>query len=270
MAGFSSLADLRTEAFTNGKVFLYQFSKTSSAPEAGGVLHSLWTAAGAPAAGSNPAGFPGAACTNLAGSINFPDTSPDLKYLATIQVTATQDCGLLLLDRLSHASGWDLFAGGAFAVSTTALPRYTDGVDVQCYCEVTTVTATTAPVVRMSSYTDDGNNAAQNGVNRTFPAAATNAGCFIGPMNLASGDSGVRAVAEITHDSAASAGTGNLVLAKPIAFMGLRANRSRCLNFFVESATMPRIYDGASLMLAIWPSGTTAVTISGCMEVIYG
>lgn len=270
MAGFSTLADLRTEALTNGKLLRYEFTKTSSAPEAGGVLHSLWTAAGAPSAGSNPSGFPGSACTNLAGSINFPDTSPDIKYLATLEVTSTQDCGLLLLDRLSHASGWDLFSGGAFTVSTTALPRYTDGVDVQCYCEVTTVTATTAPIARMSSYTDDGNNSAQNGVNRTFPAAATNAGCLIGPMNLAVGDRGVRSVEQITHDTAASAGTGNLVLAKPIAFMGLRANRSRCLNFFVETSTMPRIYDGASLMFAIWPSSTTAVTISGCIQVVYG
>lgn len=273
MAGFSSYDDLINEMTTNGKRLEWWFAKTSSAPEAAGAWHSLWTAAGSPGVGATPATTPGTSYTDTAGTMNWGNQSPDQKHIVSVSVTATQNCSLMIYDRLVAVSGLSVASTGNRTVSSTTLPRYTAANSgVQAWLEVTTATTTTAAVVSMNSYTNDDSSPAsgRTGGNITFPAAATNIDAMVGPLPLQVGDKGVSAVSTINVGTAAASGVVNLVLVKPLVFIPLIANIANHIDFVLQLASLPRVYDGASLAMAYQATGTTATSFFGNITLAYG
>lgn len=210
MAGFTSYDDLINEMTVNGKRLDWSFYKTGPAAQAAGQWLSLWYAAGSPGVGADPAATPGTAYTStgdVAGSIGWANVDPDTKHLLIFGGASTVVSSLMIYDRLVGVSGIALSSTGAKTVNSTALPRYsgTAAALVEVWLEITTATTTTAPVVNLSSYTNQTGTTGRAGPNVTFPAAATVVR-WACKMPLQAGDQGVRSVETLTVTTAAAAG----------------------------------------------------------------
>jgi hypothetical protein len=260
--GFTSFDDFLEKTTDDGNVLEAPFYKSSSLSEAAGVWHSLWTASGYPTGGAAPAGTPGAAYVNAAGGLGaWGNQDPLTKHLLSIEAGANRDCWLMLYDRLVGVGGISLTSTGNKTVSSAALPRYTDGVGVQAWLEVSTITATPTCVVNLSSYTDHEGNTGASGGTLTFPATVTNVDTFLGPLPLAAGDLGVRAVSTLNVATASGgAGATSLVLIKPLAYLPLTASLGAALDLMAKLPSLPRVFDGATLGLAFVATGTNLST----------
>lgn len=273
MPGFTSYDDLISEMTVNGKELAWGFMKVAPAnAEGAGFWQSLWLANGSPGAGAAPAATPGTAYTDVAGSMNWANVSPDQKHIVTLGAVANQNCSLMLYDRLVGVGAVTLVGAGSKTVNSAALPRYsgTAAAGVQAWLEVTTATTTTLPVVSMNSYTNQDGTAGRAGANLTLPAAATDLHTMVGPLPLQAGDRGVRAISTINVVTAPAAGVVNVVLMRPLAFLPLIANQWNERDLVLQMASLPRVFDGASLALAIMASGAVTTTVWGCVKLAYG
>lgn len=274
MAGFASYDDLINEMTVNGKSRTWRFSKLGTGPEQAGQMHTFWKASGMPGAGSNPASTPGVAYDSddgspVAGSMYFADaTGGDTKHLISISATATVGCTLLLIDRLTGVGSVDTATTGNKTINSAALTRYTDGIGVQPYLELTTA-STTAATLSVNSYTDTDNNTGQAGPTITFPQAAQNVDSMW-LLPLAAGDVGCKAISTINVATAGSGSVATVGLCRVVAELGLIANISNSMDFVLNLPSLPRIYDNACLMLAMIATTTTAVTVHGQITVAWG
>lgn len=278
MPGFTSRDDIINELTVNGKRDEQWFTKIApAAAEAAGVWQSLWKGVGNPGAGADPAATPGTvyvtdAGSATAGAIWFPDRSTDLRFLTAFGAVASQNCTLMLYDRLAGVSGISLASTGNKTVNSGALDRYsgTAADDNEVWLEVTTATTTTAPVVSLNSYTSADGTTAQSGGTVTFPAAATDLHTMI-KMPMSATKKGVRSVeAGLNVGTAAAAGAVNVLIIKPIAFLALAANVYNETSFLDDVLMLPQIFDNATLGLAILATTTTAVTVTGKVSCVYG
>lgn len=278
MPGFSSRDDIILEATTNGKQDIFNFYKVApAAAEAAGVWQSLWKGVGNPGAGADPAATPGTvydsdATSSVAGSMWFPDRSTDQRYLLSFGAVATQNCTLMLYDRLAGVSGISLAATGAKTVNSGALTRYSGTAATlnEVWLEVTTATTTTAPIVNLNSYTSADGTTAQTGGNVTFPAVATDLHTLV-QVPLSATKQGVRSVeAGLNVGTAAAAGAANLLIIRPLARIPLLANVWNEVSFLDDTMGLPRIFDNSTLGLALLASTTTATTVWGTINCAYG
>jgi hypothetical protein len=268
MPGYSSFDDIILESTTNGKLAQRPFFKTSAAPEVAGQVVTLWKAAGLPGAGADAGGTPGVAYSSTAGGIVLQNEASDYKYLLRAEVTANQNCTLLLLDRLVSVSGLSIASTGDKTVNSAALTRYTDGVGVEALLELTTATTANVAVVSMNSYTDSADGSSV-GTSVTFAAAAQNIdSAFF--MPLAAGDVGVKAISTINVATAGTSGVVAVTLVKRLAQIPLIANVGTVIDYTRGYPGMMRIFDGATLMLAIVAGGTSATTVQGVMTFGWG
>jgi hypothetical protein len=270
MPGFTSYDDLINETTTNGKTAQRPFFKVSSAPEVAGQVVTLWKAAGLPGAGADAATTPGTAYTSTAGGITLQNEASDYKYLLRAEVTANQNCTLLVLDRLVSVSGLSIASTGDKTVSSTTLPtRASSGVNVEALLELTTATTANVAVVSMNSYTNTAPTGGRVGGSVTFNAAAQNIdSAFF--MPLAAGDVGITAVSTINVGTAGTSGICALTLVQRVAQIPLIANIGTVIDFTRGYPPMPRILDGDTLMLAIVAGGTSATTVQGVMTFGWG
>jgi hypothetical protein len=285
VAGFSSYDDFLNELTVNGKVLEADFAKYPTAGGHTGFWYSWWRDAGVPSAGGDGAvgsGTPGAGGTALSstsaspltGALNaWADVSTDTKHLLAIGLVSSQDCSVMLYDRLVSVSAVTVASTGDKNVGSAALPRYsgTASVGVEVWAEVTTATATTAPIISLKTYTDQDGNTGSVGGTITFPTAITKANTLVGPFPLAAGDTGVRSVETINVATAGSAGAVNIVLLKPLGvFTPLVAGVGASRDFMFQLPSLPRIYDGATLGIAQFASQTGAVNVYGKIVSAYG
>jgi len=275
MAGFQTFDDVVAAISNLGQGLDQTFRKEGTAPEVAGVMHSLWRvgpfpgAGGDGAAGSGTPGAGGTALTLADGTLAYwADQSGKQKHLLAFEARASVACTAIIYDRLVSVSGITLVGTGDKNVNSVALPRYTDGVGVQAFLEVTTVTATSA-VVGTANYTDQSGNSGATSPAYTFPATATNVDTLI-PIGLASGDWGVKSVEKINLTTASTGSAAcNLILAKELCRVPLAANQANTRDFLSQIMALPRIYDGATLMLAMIATTTTATTIDGHIWAAY-
>jgi hypothetical protein len=276
MAGFVSRDDIINELTVNGKKDEFNFYKVSSAPEAAGVWHSLWPATGNPGAGTTVAATtPGAAydsdpTSHIAGSIDFPDRSTDQRYLLSMGAVATQNCTLMLYDRLAAVSL--TLASASQTINSAALTRYT-GTDAtlnEAWLEVTTASTAAGANIGLSSYTSaDGTTGVDAVARIALPAAATNVQAMV-QLPLAASEQGIRAAATLAVGTTATACVANFMIIRPLARIGLLANVWNEVSFLDDVLGLPRIYDNANLGLAFLASGTTATTFWGNITCAYG
>jgi hypothetical protein len=278
MPGFVSRDDLLNELTVNGKSDLWNFYKVApAAAEAAGVWQSLWKGVGSPGAGSDPATTPGSVhdsdqTTQVAGSMWFPDRSTDQKHGLSFGAVATQNCTLMLYDRLAGVSGISLATTGSKTVNSGALTRYSGTAATlnEAWLEVTTATTTTAPVVNLNAYTSADGTTGQVGGSVTFPAAATDLHSLI-QLPTAAGKQGIRSVeAGLNVGTAAAAGAVNLILIRPLARLPLLANVWNEVSLLDDIVSLPRVFDNATLGLALLASVTTAATVWGSISCAYG
>jgi len=277
MPGFTSRDDIINELTVNGKKDEYNFYKVSTAPEAAGVWHSLWTATGSPGAGAAPAATPGTvyasdSTTPVAGTMYFPDRSTDLRFLLSFGAVATQNCTLMLYDRLAGVSGISLASTGAKTINSGALTRYSGTAATlnEAWLEVTTAGTTTAPVVNLNSYTSADGTTTLAGPNLTLPSTTMNIDSMVQlPMNAA--EQGVRSIeAGLNVGTAGTAIVVNALIIRPLARIPLLANVWNEVSFLDDVMGLPQIYDNAALGLAFLASGTTATTVWGNITCAYG
>lgn len=123
--GYASGNDVVYGITTLRQVYMPTINKIGTVMQGAGTPFSMYQRLGFPGAGAAPAGTPGAVCTNLAGSINFPDTANNFwKFLLSYSMMATQQCTVILYDRLWHVSGISLASTGNKTVSSGTLTRY--------------------------------------------------------------------------------------------------------------------------------------------------
>lgn len=268
MAGFTSYDDLLTEITVNGKTLTIPINKTGTAMKGPGFLHSLWKAAGVPPAGGTPPTTPGASTNNELGSLWLADEAEDYKFLTTFEIATSQPGTVILYDRLVQVSGIVLVGTGNKTINSAALNRYTDGKDLEAWFEITTQYTLTTPVGSLNSYTDESGNTGVGGPSFTWPTVNGNVDMLV-PVPLTT--KGIRAAATLNLTSAPSAGIANFLIVKRLATIPVAASYTGTVIDFVRAfPKMPRLYNGASLGLAFWPSTTSAVSISGQATFAWG
>jgi len=263
-----------------GQVNSASFFKDGTTPEATGYLYSFWKDVGAPGAGTNPAagsGTPGAGGTaydlDAGGLWSWADVenSGKERYLTSAHFMLGDGSGIgtiYLYDRLVGVSGLPLGSTGNKNCNTVALPRYTDGLDVEAWLEITTASTANTGVVTLNSYTDTDNNTGQTGASVSFGTTAFNVGSAIRlPIDLT--DFGVKAVATINVGTATTNGVANLVLAKRICEIPLATNFGGAINLMRHMGYLPRIYDGFTPWAIGYTQNGNAMRLSGSATAIY-
>ena len=247
---------------------LKSFGKVSMTAKAAGTFQSLWTAAGLPAAGANPASLAMVIPTSAtAGALPFVNPATGLSYISKISSSQQTIGTLILYDRIAHSSGLNGTLTTAQAVNGAALTRHTTGEDVELFLEVYTATGATASSVTIS-YT---NSAGVAG--RTTPAVAMQVTPVAGqmlPIPLQSGDTGIRSVQSVTlSSSTATAGNFGITLVKRIAEIPITvAGTGVVLDPFALG--FPQIAKDACLSFMVVTSTTTTGFITGTINIAQG
>lgn len=162
MPGFSSYDQIIDALTVQGKGQDYFYNKASIATAAASFW-SLWTAAGQPGAG----GFGGtglaarAVSATTTGALKFTNpTAPDTLHLLALSAASSVAAGTLLaVDRLLDYPGISCTSTSLQTMdNTVTIPRYTTGVGVQMFAEVTTTLGAT-PQTLTIAYTDQGGTA---------------------------------------------------------------------------------------------------------------
>ncbi len=247
---------------------LKSFGKVSMTAKAAGTFQSLWTAAGLPAAGANPASLAMVIPTSAtAGALRFENPATGLSYISKISSSQQTIGTLILYDRIAHSSGLNGTLTTAQAVNGAALTRHTTGEDVELFLEVYAATGATASNVTIS-YT---NSAGVAG--RTTPAIAMQVTPVAGqmlPIPLQAGDTGIQSVQSVTLSaSTATAGNFGITLVKRIAEIPITvAGTGVVLDPFALG--FPKIEDNACLSMMVVTSTTSTGFVTGTINIAQG
>jgi hypothetical protein len=213
------------------------------------------------------------------------NVSPNKKHLLNLNAWSTAATGvpgtLMLVDMQGYYPGISNNTTSPQTLVGTPSLRYTNGEGVRAFLVQTSGSGATAQNVTMS-YTNQANTSG-----RTLPVtvamtasaisghiahsgtAANNYGPF---LPLASGDTGIRSVQNVTM-SAANTGTCALVLARPLATITLSvAGLMTEKDLLNQIPSLPEIKDGACLTW-LWGAGAataSATTFAGGLEVVWG
>lgn len=281
MPGFTSRDDIISEITVNGKVDQYNFYKIAptASTNVAGTWQSLWSGVGNPGAASAVAtSTPGVlydsdTISAASSAIHFTNRSPDLKYLLSVGGVANQSCTMMVYDRLVAVGNISLTTTGSKTVNSTALlTRYNTATDAllnEAWLEITTASTTTAAVVNLSGYTTASGASATVGGNVTFPAAATTATTMI-QLPLSPTLRGVRSVQTLNVTTATTACIANLVIIRPLARIPIVSGQWNEVSFLDDVSGIPRIYDEASLGVAVFVPATVTTTVWGTITCAYG
>jgi hypothetical protein len=186
-----------------------------------------------------------------------------------MQFSSNVNGTLMIYDRLVGVGGISLASAGDRTVDSAALPTRSSGGDgVEAWVEVTTATSGTAPVLSMSSYTNELGTTGQNSGTVSFPAAATVLRSMV-KFPLQVGDKGVRKCTTVNVATAGTTGDVNFILLKPIAFLPMYANGSSVRSSLFEFMNIRELKDGASLSFAFLCNATTAPNLYGDVVISY-
>jgi hypothetical protein len=159
------------------------------------------------------------------------------------------------------------------------LPRYTNGVGVQCMAVSVaarvggqtfriTYTNQDGTAGRVSRIVQQNTSTVVGNIVTTDGAVALAAGPFI---PLQSGDSGIRSIESVQMISGTDVGLFTLVLVKPLLqtqIVGIDAQVE--VESLIEKGSVPRIFDDAYLNFICLPQGSlAATTINGYIKTIW-
>lgn len=247
-----------------------RYWKAQQTSKGAGIMHSMWKAAGNPAAGSNPGSLNGVVPTDATtGAFAFVNPAGGVDtYLAMLDGIASTVGTIIVYDRLwacSTASGTNT---GSNAVTFPGLTRSTNGADVEIWIEVYTPTGAT-PQTLTVTYTDQDGNAGQSGT--VTLTATTVAGQMIGPVALAAGDTGARAVSAFQlGGSTGTAGDYGLTMLKRLASIPIAiANVAGPIKDWLALGGV-EIEDDACLALMVDCSTTNTGNLFGQLSLIQG
>lgn len=213
MAAIASLSAL-VEYLTGGNsgapetVFSFKAARVSGATAAATVANkytSLWTYDGQPGGGAAPGAVAATDNTTAGGLKQTDPAGGKTRWLTGVSVGVNQLGTLFLYDRLLHISGLSGTSTSAQTVGGT-LGRYTttESPGNEIWAEVYTTIGTTARTIT-ATYTDQDGNTGQTTQAVAIGGTGDREAQRLIRLPLASGDTGVRAVADCTLS--ASTGT---------------------------------------------------------------
>ena len=239
------------------------WSKGSFTPQATGAFHSLWLTPGEPGPGVAPATGNGAIPDDAtAGAHPFVNAAGALNNgLGYFSANGLAVGTLVVFDRIWHNSGLNTTTT-ITSFTSTALTRFTDGKGVECWAEWYTssgaATATNATVI----YTDESGNTGATGT-IVMPAVTKIAGQMF-PMQMASGDYGIRAAASTTLSVTQTSGTWGLTFMKRLAEIPIRPSDQGASVLNAIDLGYPDIPDDACLSF-MFQGAVTANTLTGSL-----
>jgi hypothetical protein len=157
------------------------------------------------------------------GTVPFydPTPSPDSQqiYLAKCAIGAGLGWGMLC-DRLWHNGGYTITSTSVQSSTPPSLPPRdrngsSDGVGVMLGLEVSVAVGAAAPTVTVKYTNDQGTTARTGGLG--YGAVSGSGAGFFYPINLQSGDFGVRKLESIQLSASWVSGTINMVAYRPLA-----------------------------------------------------
>jgi len=254
--------------------------KAAQVSKGAGTWHSMWKAAGQPAAGSNPplisAGSGYVPTASTAGAITLTNpVAPALSYLGRIAMAGTTQGTVILYDRLWAASGLNTTLTTAQTVTTPGnLPAGRDptaGADVEPWLEVYTSGGSV-----VGNWDITGVDAAGN-TGRTWRYVKPNTTESIGQMApLVPGGAnpattmGIRQVTSFTASASSGlAGDVGITLLRRIVEVPLTASNVAQL-FDAFTIGKPRIYDDACIAMMVLCIGTTTGNLQGSVNIAQG
>jgi hypothetical protein len=221
---------------------------------------SMWTATGIPGAGATPstAAVPSRTITGAIGQVN-PAVADALRIVQAEQRSTVSGGLWMICDRLSHQGG---LSGTTTTAQTTNLPtaaltRYTDGVGVMAALEIYSAVGSTATTV-VCSYTNTDPTSGQLTQPMVFGGTNDLAAGRMILFNLASGDKGVRAVANVDLvASTTTAGNFGVTLFRPLLMMPSGSEPAGAWwNMIGGGAHIPQVLTDACLFLVFVCQGT--------------
>lgn len=180
--------------------------------------YSLWGFDGHPSAGVAPGGTAVVPDNTTSGGLKQADPGGGRqKWMTSFQNWGSNGQGsILVYDRLLHISG---LSGTVTTAQTVggSITRYTGSAawGNQAWYEIYSAVGATTTTISMSYTDQDGNSA--TGVATTFGGANFNPQGRAQPMNLASGDTGVRGVTSVTlAATTGTAGDFGVTIVRPL------------------------------------------------------
>lgn len=246
---------------------LLQFYKPSVTAKAAGTFQSLWTAAGAPGAGTTPPTGVGQACDNTTtGALKFSNpTGGDYSYLARALLNNGTLGTLFVYDRLVHTSGLSGTVSGSQTVNTTALTRYTNGEGVMPWIEFYTPTGSTAVNITIT-YT---NTAGDSKTSTSTSFIVTPVAGQLLPIPLADGDTGVQSVQTVVLSaSTGTAGNFGVTLMRRLTSASIQPSSATVMDAFATG--LQKVEDSACLALAAYVSTTSTGALIGELSLVQG
>ena len=236
-----------------------------------GRTFSTWLAAGYPAAGATPS--TAVVPTNsTAGSMETVNDSPSTQRILRMVVEwSINTPGLITVaDRLSHQGGLSGVVGGAQTTNlpTAALTRYTSGVGVEMGLEIYTQIGVTGVTVT-ASYTNQAGTSGQTTVSNTLGGTGFREASRLILPGLASGDTGVRAVASVSPtNTTGTAGNFGVTLYYPLFSIPMNDQDPLGVDeeaLFGFGTWFPQILDNNCLFFLYHVGGTSTGVVSGAM-----
>lgn len=275
-AGFASLSDLISEATSGGKRREYYFTKTGTT----GVVNScnsLWAVGAQPPAGANGSAAPGGrALDGSTTGIIYPQDptggTDTQHFVSGFPLASVAGNTLLLYDRIFDVAKT---MNSSATESVTGVPtRYQSSVATDpdfaggnfLFIECTTVLAATAHNWVTVLYRDEANND-----NVTLPTVVGNSGNIVNRNDmpaggyffcpLATGDTGVKDLAQMQCSAAVATGAINFVIGHPLAFMPCPIANLVCVIDGINTAfNLVRIFNNCSMALMEMAKPTTTAT----------
>jgi len=194
------------------------------------------------------------------GALNFqvPNAAAGRLMLVGAEFNSLATGTYILIDRLSHQGGLSATTTGAQTTNlpTAALTRYTTGDGVMIGVTIHTAIGATATTIT-ASYTNQAGTSGRTTPLVTFGGTNFNAALRMVLLPLASGDTGVRAVASVTlAASTLTAGNFGVTLFKPLGLLSLESSSNQqVLDLFTGNfiGGLPEILGDACLNLLYIP-----------------
>lgn len=232
-------------------------------------MYSLWAFDGHPGAGVTPGGT--AAVPDSTTNGGLKQTGPGVsrqKWMTSFQNWGSAGQGsLLVYDRLLHIGG---LSGTVTTPQTVggAITRYTgsNSWNNQVWFEIYSSIGTTTTTITMS-YTDQDGNAGITSVATAFGGTTHGVQGRAQPLNLAAGDTGVRAVASVTlAATTGTAGDFGITILRPLAELPFLAIGGGGLVEYVDM--LPEIFPGACLAFMFIPHTVSRLGILGAASFV--
>jgi hypothetical protein len=229
---------------------------------------SLWTYDGTPGGGVAPTTV-AAPDNTTAGALPFTSAGGGRQsWMTQAWATALNAGTLILYDRLLHIGG---LSGTVTTAQTVggSLTRNTGGAGNFVFAEIYTAIGATARTITMS-YTDQDGNTGQTSTAVAIGATGFREVTRAIMLPLAAGDTGVRAVADVTLSATTgTAGDFGITVGKPIAYMGVGTAGAPGFRDYVTGLPgIPEIESGACLSLLWYPATAVAPEVFGGYAIV--